>query len=151
MKSIAISQAGIWRGGTLPPAKTLGLRLLLLSFSLLIIYNPAPKASEELAFQKFWQSGETNKTTAIRLGDMDGDGKLDIVAADSATSGETVKVYRNLGNFFTLIWESEIDAPFASLDLGDVDGDGDLDILAGSDQGAFVFVNKGSGQATLLW
>ena len=92
--------------------------------------------------------GESIMTTAIAIGDVDGDGDLDVVTGNSAQAvggttlvGAPNKLYLNDGG----------DEPFSSLTpgipigtdldsditrsvaLGDVDGDGNLDLVVGND------------------
>lgn len=84
---------------------------------------------------------------APTLGDLDGDGDLDLIVGES--SG-TLNLYRNGGTFqapaFTLVTD-EMRAPDgAKLDPGrrstprlhDLDGDGDLDLVVGREQGGVV-------------
>ncbi len=86
---------------------------------------------------------------AAALGDIDGDGDLDLVSG--ATSG-TFTVYQNNGGLsFTLLAGAA--NPFNGIDigtfsiaaLGDVDGDGDLDLVAGEDSGAIFYFRKDAG------
>jgi hypothetical protein len=75
--------------------------------------------------------GTGTDSTLGRIGDMDGDGDLDIV------SGNTVYLNDGPGNFTT----SRYVVPAETRMLGDMDGDGDLDIVSGST----VYLNDGLG------
>ncbi len=76
---------------------------------------------------------------APTLGDIDGDGLLDLVVGEA--SGE-INLYRNVGSKTTPKFELVSDR-FLSLDVGrrstpvlaDLDGDGKLDLLIGSEEG----------------
>ena len=74
-----------------------------------------------------------DNTTSVTLGDVDGDGDLDLVVGNYA---ETNKLYKNDGsggfNATGTGLGSNMDNTF-SITLGDVDGDGDLDLVVGND------------------
>ncbi|MCB1565449.1 MAG: VCBS repeat-containing protein [Rhodanobacteraceae bacterium] len=85
-------------------------------------------------------------TTGVTLGDVDGDGDLDLVAASYNTSPNRLYLNDGTGNFGA---GSDIDTDAQStlaVVLGDVDGDGDLDLIAGNDfQTNRLYRNNGSG------
>ncbi|MCA9096342.1 MAG: VCBS repeat-containing protein, partial [Planctomycetaceae bacterium] len=84
--------------------------------------------------------------SAPTLGDLDGDGDLDLIAG--LTDG-TLKYYRNTGTALAPLFTelSGTDNPLNGFDtgtdsaptLGDLDGDGELDLIAGEDDGAFKY------------
>ena len=83
----------------------------------------------------------------VALGDIDGDGDLDIVVSNGPYN---ISVLQNNGSaaFTTLATLSP--GGFArAMALGDVDGDGDLDLTTTNSQYLFVFANNGSGTFTL--
>ena len=88
-----------------------------------------------------------NNSAAAALGDLDGDGALDLVVANK---GQTNQVYLNKndgsGGFFAgADIGSEVDVS-TSLALGDVDGDGDLDlVVANVGQSNKRYLNDGDG------
>jgi VCBS repeat protein len=86
----------------------------------------------------------------LRLRDVDGDGRAEIlVAADRLYDG-IVEIYGfDASNTFTLKWTNTTrpyGAPFYSVEAADVDGDGQMEIVAGNGQahsgaeGIFVYV-----------
>ena len=93
---------------------------------------------------------DTDETLSVVLGDVDGDGDLDLVAGND---GQTNKLYLNDGsggfpgiNTPGTAIGSETDADSSrSVVLGDVDGDGDLDLVAGNYGLNKLYLNDGSG------
>lgn len=76
-----------------------------------------------------------------KWGDLDGDGRLDILL-----DGSGLKVLRNNGDdTFTQVWNS---ADIAMADLCDMDNDGDLDIVTDY---PMVYRNNGDMTFTLAW
>ncbi|GAB3590283.1 FG-GAP repeat domain-containing protein [Hymenobacter daeguensis] len=83
----------------------------------------------------------------VALGDVDGDGDLDLFAANNDAAG-TVSVRRNDGRGgFTGPQELTVGSYSGNLGLGDIDGDGDLDMVVltmGGLTGAAVQLNNGT-------
>lgn len=77
-------------------------------------------------------------TMGLALGDLDGDGDLDLFLAKDllgTAGGIENRVYANLGNGRYVGMPGALPShvePSSSISLGDVDGDGDLDALVGN-------------------
>lgn len=110
-----------------------------------------------LAFEPATNYGADHGCAVMAVGDINGDGLMDIVCAPSlnaAVNPDTrLFTYLNQGGgvfadaaYLTAV----VVAPFRVQDdlaLGDLDGDGDLDIVAvGETMKAQVYLNDGSGQ-----
>jgi hypothetical protein len=92
------------------------------------------------------------RPSAIRVGDMNADGRPDLVIADS--SFPRVYVYRATANEtfaspITLSGPSSING-LTRLDIGDLDNDGDLDIVAPSFANNHIIVWRNNGNAAFV-
>ena len=87
-------------------------------------------------------------TMGLDVGDVDGDGDLDLVAVNSPGLN---KVYLNNGNGFFVETSQTLDTKpegneSKAVHFGDMDKDGDLDIIFGNyNIGITVYLNDGSG------
>jgi hypothetical protein len=102
-------------------------------------------------FARGWtQSAGLSVSTAVALGDLDGDGNLDAFIGTSGNEGSRVWINSGLGAFSAgWVESSDPSEIVASNDvaLGDLDGDGDLDAFTGNAGLNKVWVNEGGAQA----
>ena len=85
--------------------------------------------------------------TAVAIGDVNGDGKPDLVVADAGNNAVIVLPGKGDGTFGAPVSYSLGATPVspASIALADLDGDGKLDIVTGNIGSVTVLLNNGSG------
>jgi hypothetical protein len=89
------------------------------------------------------------------LGDLDGDGDLDLLAGDSYGY---LHFYRNTGTAAAPVWTADtagygmFDAGYRSVPcLADIDGDNDLDLLIGKEDGQLSFYRNDGTALAAAW
>lgn len=90
-----------------------------------------------------WLSQLQKVTTGVAVGDVNGDGFIDLVCGNGADSST---VYLNLGSALDVrpAWRSSVALRTSGIALGDIDGDGDLDLACGNNGDPnTVFLNDG--------
>ena len=131
----------------------------------MLIENPAGGAGFEPFLPWIWLNvQESRNLTSLgdlpmrpTLGDLDGDGDLDIYAASLPPKGAGYdpadRVLLNDGSASFLDSGQRLQNPrlpgaagSGSVALGDLDGDGDLDALVATAKGAAVWINQGGSQ-----
>ncbi len=82
----------------------------------------------------------TNNASSVAAGDIDGDGKPDIIYSDQSV----VSVLRNISSGGNVIFDSKVDVVSTYANgavlLADADGDGRLDVLTGTSSGSGTMV-----------
>ncbi|MCI4669683.1 MAG: FG-GAP-like repeat-containing protein, partial [Bacteroidia bacterium] len=87
--------------------------------------------------EKFIDEGGLDKAYSIAVGDVNGDGYLDVICS---AEGDDIHLYNNtdgLGSFSTATKIDSAANDCREIVLSDIDGDGDLDLMMGSNDGDF--------------
>ncbi|MEM7332825.1 MAG: FG-GAP-like repeat-containing protein [Chloroflexota bacterium] len=96
------------------------------------VYSNDPLNEDgSLNFNLIWTESVSDDTRSLALGDLDGNGYMDLVIANWEAEN---KVYLNSGGTFssTPDWSDGNNYLTSSVDVADIDGDGDLDAAFGS-------------------
>ena len=137
-------------GGNMNPSFDLNrnhlLTILVTALLLVLLLSEVSGQTLELESTPAWSSEQVNWTVSVALGDVDGDGDLDLVCGNNGSN----TLYENVDGSLspTPSWSSGPTNRTRSVALGDVDGDGDLDLVCGNDGSNTLYENVGGSLST---
>ena len=127
-------------------------QILKIFFFLVFIFECASQAnnteSSFLSSNRLVLGDLKLKTASLDLGDIDGDGDIDIVVANGRHWPAQNKVFFNNGRGIFTVSKNlgTLSSTSYSTELGDFDNDGDLDIAVGNDRAPNkIYENDGKG------
>ena len=95
-----------------------------------VLRNTSVSGTPSMAAKVDFSTGASSGPAAVRIGDLDSDGKPDLVVANNNTN--TVSVFMNTSTAGTISFAAKVDLATGSLpysvSIGDIDGDGKPDI-----------------------
>ena len=105
-----------------------------------------PELAPPVVFVDSGQRLSDLRSLAVALGDVDGDGDLDALVANSRGEGQPDMVWLNDGaGQFSDSGQRLGNTSTEGLALGDLDGDGDLDAFIATDWKNSIWLNDGTG------
>ncbi|MBN1810662.1 MAG: VCBS repeat-containing protein [Anaerolineae bacterium] len=101
----------------------------------------SPAQADDFAFDTVYSfGGITEQTSSVTVGDVDGDGDLDVVAGNRGAQNQ---VYLNDGGVSSSTAFGDLDNT-NSVALGDLNGDGVLDLVVGNTGQNLLYLNDGT-------
>jgi hypothetical protein len=118
--------------------------VVLLGVASLVGFADRTEAAGPLPPTTFTEGSVNVSAAGLALGDLEGDGDLDLVAVDAANDTVWVALGNGDGTFAAKVGYTTGDLPTA-VALGDLDGDGDLDVVTAGNQNLSVLLDNGDG------